>query len=113
MAYLSALSLVRILSIFHITVAYFLLAAPSRLVEQHLVILLGEAMRLVPFLPSVASSDTNKTRQPPAMSFDKPTSLSAFAACILAFLGLSDLTAASMMDQAAHHYWGSQAPVRL
>jgi hypothetical protein len=47
MAFLSAFSLIRILSIFHITVAYFLLAAPSRLVEQHLVILLGEAMRLV------------------------------------------------------------------
>jgi hypothetical protein len=47
MAFLSAFSLIRILSIFHITVAYFLLAAPNRLVEQHLVILLGEAMRLV------------------------------------------------------------------
>jgi len=32
---------------------------------------------------------------------------------IIAFLGLSDLIAVHMTEQAAYHYWSTQTPVRL
>ncbi|KAI9664924.1 MAG: hypothetical protein M1821_006372 [Bathelium mastoideum] len=50
---------------------------------------------------------------PQPSSFDKPTDATAFIAVILAFLGLSDFTAASMRDELAFSYWSSQLPVRL
>lgn len=52
MAILSAFSLIRGLAVFHLTVAYFLLTSPPLLVEQSLVLILGEAMHLVR-LPTV------------------------------------------------------------
>jgi Increased loss of mitochondrial DNA protein 1 len=47
MAIISSFSLIRGLSIFHITIAYFLLTSPQTLSEQNIVFLLGEAMHLV------------------------------------------------------------------
>lgn len=51
MALISAFTLIRCLAIFHITLAYFLLTDPQMLVDQNLVVLLGQSMRLVT-LPS-------------------------------------------------------------
>jgi Increased loss of mitochondrial DNA protein 1 len=45
--------------------------------------------------------------------FDKASPATAFLAIMFAFLGLSDLTAVSMTDHVAYHYWRSQTPVRL
>ena len=50
MAILSTFSLIRGLAVFHLTVAYFLLTSPPLLVEQSLVLILGEAMHLVRLL---------------------------------------------------------------
>jgi len=44
---------------------------------------------------------------------DRPSEASAFIAVILAFLGVSDLTAASMDEGIAHQYWLANVPVRL
>lgn len=44
---------------------------------------------------------------------DKPSEASAFLALILAFLGISDLTAASMEEGIAIQYWLANVPVRL
>lgn len=44
---------------------------------------------------------------------DKPSDASAFIAVILAFLGIADLTAASLTDLVALEYWLSNVPVRL
>jgi len=96
MAILSSFSLIRGLSLFHLTLAYFLLFSPSVLVEQTFVLILGEAMHL-----------------PQITNFEQPSPTSAFLAILFAFLGFSDLTAISMNEQAAYHYWGSQTPVRL
>jgi len=51
--------------------------------------------------------------QPHISSMDKPSETSAFLAIILAFLGVSDLTAASMDEGTAHQYWLANVPVRL
>ena len=51
--------------------------------------------------------------QPHATSLDKPNEASAFIAVILAFLGLADLTAASLSEQTSLEYWLSNVPVRL
>jgi hypothetical protein len=40
-------TLIRTVSIFHITAAYFFLTAPRKLVDQNVVYVLGESMRLV------------------------------------------------------------------
>ena len=47
MAVLSALVLIRLLSIFHLTLAFYLLTAPQLLADQNLVFILGESVHLV------------------------------------------------------------------
>lgn len=44
---------------------------------------------------------------------DKPNEASAFIAILLAFFGLSDLTAASLEALPALEYWLANVPVRL
>lgn len=44
---------------------------------------------------------------------DKPSEASALLAVILAFLGISDLTAASMEEGIAIQYWLAIVPVRM
>jgi len=47
MALISAANLLRSISFFHLTIAYFLLVSPSLMVDQNLVFILGEAMQMV------------------------------------------------------------------
>lgn len=47
MALVSAANILRSISLFHLTLAYFLLVSPSMIADQNLVFILGEAMRLV------------------------------------------------------------------
>jgi hypothetical protein len=51
--------------------------------------------------------------QPHATSLDKPNDASAFIAVILAFLGIADITGASLTEEVALEYWLSNVPVRL
>jgi hypothetical protein len=45
--------------------------------------------------------------------FSTPSAALAFVALLFAFLGISDLTAASLDDDIFDAYWGAQTPVRL
>ena len=47
MGLISAFTLIRTISLFHITAAYFFLAAPETIVDQNVVFILGESVRLV------------------------------------------------------------------
>jgi hypothetical protein len=47
MAVLSALMLIRVFSLFHITLAFYILTDPHLIADQNIVILLGESMHLV------------------------------------------------------------------
>jgi hypothetical protein len=47
MGFLSPYTLIRTVSIFHLSAAYFFLASPRKLVDQNVVFMLGESMRLV------------------------------------------------------------------
>ncbi|KAK0610276.1 hypothetical protein DIS24_g12091 [Lasiodiplodia hormozganensis] len=96
MAIISSFAIVRGLCLFHLTLAWYLLSAPRVVAEQNLVLLFGEAMRI-----------------PEPTQFLKPNSASAFAAIILAFLGLSDLIAVSMDEEIAFPYWANNIPLRL
>ncbi|KAJ9645185.1 hypothetical protein H2199_003190 [Coniosporium tulheliwenetii] len=108
MAVFSSMTIVRALSIFHLTVAFFLLTSPRTISEQNLVYLLGESMRLVhnplPLPSPPLPSSTLPLHQVP---------LTAFLAVLFAFLGLSDFTAASMPSELSIPFFTSQAPVRL
>jgi hypothetical protein len=70
MGWLSPYTLIRTVSIFHLSAAYFFLASPRKLVDQNVVFMLGESMRLVS--PSTPPSKPNPN--PPT-----PTSPNAFA----------------------------------
>ncbi|CAL8577007.1 hypothetical protein XPA_002865 [Xanthoria parietina] len=95
MAIITATGIIRALSLFHLSVAYFLIASPSTIVNQSLVFILGASMRL----PT-----------PPSLSDASPST--AFSALILALLGLTDLAACSLPEEISSYYWGSQAPIR-
>ena len=97
MAILSALTLIRILSLLHLTASYLLLVSPSTLSGQSLVLILGEAMHL----PDVGQS------------LQKPSEALAFASLLIGLLAVSDLTAASMVSEVSLEYWGAMVPVRL
>jgi hypothetical protein len=51
--------------------------------------------------------------QPTPREFNKPSPALAFAAVLLSFLGISDLTALMLPDEPCEVYWGTQTPVRL
>ncbi|KAL8808350.1 MAG: hypothetical protein Q9182_000170 [Xanthomendoza sp. 2 TL-2023] len=95
MAIITSSGIIRALSLFHLSLSYFLITSPSTIVNQSLVFILGAAMRLpTPSAFSVASAST------------------ALAGLILALLALADLTACSSPDEIFSYYWGSQAPIR-
>ncbi|KAL9129908.1 MAG: hypothetical protein Q9217_001756 [Psora testacea] len=97
MAILTSSTLLRAISLFHLTISYYLLTAPSVLTNQNLVVILGAAMDIP--LPS------------PSLSM--PSSSTAIASIFLALLAVSDLTASSMPEEVSGLYWSSQAPLRL
>ena len=61
MAFISAANMLRSISLFHLTIAYFLLVSPSVIADQNLVFILGEAMNLVSILDVVLQSATTAT----------------------------------------------------
>ncbi|QIW99881.1 hypothetical protein AMS68_005399 [Peltaster fructicola] len=94
MALISAFTLIRAISLFHITAAYFFLASPATITDQNVVFIIGASMRLP---------------QPTALS--KAGDSNAFIAVLLAFFGVADLVAASLSDLVALEYWLSNVPV--
>jgi len=47
MGMISGFTIIRTISLFHLTAAYFFLVAPKTLADQNVVFMLGESMRLV------------------------------------------------------------------
>lgn len=97
MAILSAQSLLRTLSLFHLTLSYYLHTSPSTIAAQNLVYVLGAAMDIP---------------DPPA-SLSTPSPASTLAALFLALLAIADLTSSGLPEEVGSHYWSNQAPVRL
>ena len=97
MAILSSATLIQAVSLFQLTLAYYLVKSPSTLTQQNLVIILGAAMDI----------------PPPTGSLSIPSSATALAGTFLALLALSDLTASTMAEEAGSLFWITQAPLRL
>lgn len=97
MAIFSGSSLIRTLSLFHLTLSYYLLTAPSTLSDQNLVFMLGAAMDM--------------PQPPPSLSI--ASSSTSLAGILLALLALSDFTNSNLPEEVASYLWSSQAPVRL
>ncbi|CEJ93744.1 hypothetical protein VHEMI09314 [[Torrubiella] hemipterigena] len=96
MAFITANTLITSISLFHITIAYFLITNPRTISDQVFVYILGESMTM-----------------PPVRDFDTPSPSLSFLAVFLAFCGLSDLVSLSMPEElGALYYWGTQAPFR-
>lgn len=47
MAIISSFTLIRTISLFHLTAAYFFLTAPRTIADQNVVFIIGESIRLV------------------------------------------------------------------
>jgi hypothetical protein len=47
MAIVSAFAIIRCISLFHVTLAFFFLTSPRTIADQNVVFLLGESMKLV------------------------------------------------------------------
>jgi len=47
MALLSAFTIIRAISLFHLTAAYFFLTAPKIIADQNVVFIMGESIRVV------------------------------------------------------------------
>lgn len=85
MAIFSTFTLIRGLSLLHLSVAYFLLTNPRVIAEQSLVVLLGEAMEIVRPLSSL----------------------------FLLLLSSSDLLATTLPTRSALEYYSAIVPARL
>ncbi|KAF2725575.1 hypothetical protein K431DRAFT_317556 [Polychaeton citri CBS 116435] len=96
MQLISSFTIIRAISIAHLTAAYFFLTAPKRVADQNVIFMLGESMRMQH-----------------VSSMEKPNESSAFIAVILAFIAFADLAAASLNELAAFEYWLANVPVRL
>ncbi|KAF2281054.1 uncharacterized protein EI97DRAFT_368339 [Westerdykella ornata] len=96
MAIISAYTLIRTISLFHLTLAVLFIKNPKLIADQSLVYVMAESMQL-----------------PTPREFSKPSSVTAFIGVLFAFLGLSDLTALSLPDEMCERFWGTQTPVRL
>lgn len=116
MAIVSAYTIIRSLSLFHITVGVLFLRNPRLIADQNIVFLLGESMQLVSLVYDRCNAFkvfADARLQSTPREFLKPSPTTAFIAVLLAFLGISDLTSLSLADEAAEAYWGTQTPVRL
>ena len=91
MALLTATFLLRLLSLFHLTCAYYVLS------DHNLLYIHRASKDLAP--------------SPPSLSFPSPAL--ALAALFLALLGVADVSATGLDEEVASHYWSSQAPIRL
>ncbi|KAL8695484.1 MAG: hypothetical protein Q9218_000062 [Villophora microphyllina] len=95
MTLISSSTIIRALSLFHLSLAYFLIASPSTLTNQSLVFILGASMQL-----------------PTPSSLATTTPASALTALVFALLACTDLTACSLPEEISSYFWGTQAPVR-
>ncbi|KAF2757035.1 hypothetical protein EJ05DRAFT_52727 [Pseudovirgaria hyperparasitica] len=96
MAIFTSSTIIRLTSILHLTIAYYLLVSPKTVADQNFVYMLGEAMGI-----------------PQVTAFNKASPVTALLAVLFAFLGLSDFVAASINEEASVAYWSAQTPVRL
>ncbi|RKF82670.1 putative protein ilm1 [Golovinomyces cichoracearum] len=109
MAFISAVTIITSLSMFHITIAFFLLTSPSTIADQTLVFIIGEAMKLIFNFCSIYSS----TIKPYNHGFESQSPPLAFLAAVFLLLGVSDFVSVGQVDQIIQLHWGIQAPVRL
>ncbi|KAF1360205.1 hypothetical protein EJ07DRAFT_155194 [Lizonia empirigonia] len=96
MAIISANSMIRSLALFHLTLAVLLVKNPKLIANQSVILILGGSMQL-----------------PMPRDFATPSAAIAFIAVLFAFIGINDLTAASLPEEVFDAYWGAQTPVRL
>ncbi|PSR84112.1 increased loss of mitochondrial DNA protein 1 [Coniella lustricola] len=97
MALISAKTILISLSLFHITLGFFLITNPGTVADQALVFVLGEA-----------------TGMPYERSFESRSPASAFLGIVLAIWGATDFVTLSMPDEISLvHHWGIQAPIRF
>ncbi|KAL1611013.1 hypothetical protein SLS59_000650 [Nothophoma quercina] len=96
MALISANTMIRSLALFHLTLAALLIKNPKLIANQSVIMILGGSMQL-----------------PTPRDFATPSAAVAFIAVLFAFIGINDLTAASLPLEVYDEYWGAQTPVRL
>lgn len=120
MPFFTSGTLIRIFSLYHITLAYFLVSSPTTLANHPLVSILGEAMRIPSFSTSLRPNSTPNNQgspfhqpAPPAQSLVEPAPATALAGLFLALIAIIDFTAGALPDEAYLTHWIAQTTVRL
>jgi hypothetical protein len=109
MALISAATIIRSMSLFHITLAFFFLTSPTTIADQTLVFVIGEAMSLVSWNSMQILNLKSNYPQPSVRAFEIQSAPLAFLAAVLGVFGISDLVAISMPEEMAMYHWGTQS----
>ncbi|TGZ85436.1 hypothetical protein EX30DRAFT_337796 [Ascodesmis nigricans] len=91
-----AFTLIRLVTVAHIILGYYLIARPQKLAEINSIAIIGDAVGL---------------QQPTSHLWQNPLG-AGFAGLALILLAVSDFVAVSSTEELARHYWGAQGPVR-
>jgi len=108
MPLLSSTILLRTLSLYHLTLSYYLLTTPRLLTTHSLVSILGASMSIPPAVPTrtLATSAASSI-------LTTPNAGTGLLALVFAYTAVSDLAAAGLRADVFHEFWGLQAPLRM
>jgi hypothetical protein len=119
MALITGSTIIRSLSLFHITLAFFFLTNPKTISDQTIVFIMGEAMGLVrpslchyPLSP-LKSALLTPLAQPHTRTFDVTSPPLSLLSIVLFLHGISDLVSISLTPAVSLPLFAAQAPIRL
>lgn len=112
MPLLSSAILLRTVSLYHLTLAFYLLTSPSIISTHPLVSILGASLNIPPAIPTHYSASSSLSLSS-SSALSSPNAATGLLAIVFAYWSLTDFTAAGLRDEVYHEFWGAQTPMRM